>query len=316
VTGGSGFLGRHVVLRLEEQGHTVTILGRSPVPGHATVLVDLSRGGIDLRGESFRHVYHVAGLAHVEPRTEEQRRRFTEVNIDGTRTLLAGLEQSPELPEDFLLVSSVAVYGVEEGTLLGETTERRALDPYGLSKRQAEDRGLERGVRRGVRTAVVRLPLVTGPGAPGNLGRMVTALASGRYLGVGTGAARRSMVRVSDVAAALPAVAKAGGIFHLTDGCHPSFAELEASLATALGRRPPRRLPMPIARAAAVAGEAVESLTRRPLPFDRRVLARMTSTLTFSDAKARQAVGWTPTPVLGSVRELLDSSTGASGPAA
>jgi nucleoside-diphosphate-sugar epimerase len=123
------------------------------------------------------------------------------------------------------------------------------------------------------------------------------------------------MVRVSDVAAALPAVAKAGGIFHLTDGHHPSFAELEASLAAALGRRPPRRLPMPLARAAAVVGDAVESLTRRPLPFDRRVLARMTSTLTFSDAKARQAVGWAPTPVLDSVRELLGSSTGASGPA-
>lgn len=314
VTGGSGFLGRHLVRHLEEQDHAVTILGRSPVSGHATVLVDLSRGEVDLHGQAFREVYHVAGLAHLEPRTDEQRQRFTEVNVEGTRRLLAGLEHARDLPQAFLLVSSVSVYGVEEGVLLDETTERRAVDPYGLSKRRAEDLVLEWGACRGVRTAIVRLPLVAGPGAPGNLGRMVAALGTGRYLGVGAGTARRSMVRVRDVAAALPAVARAGGIFHLTDGHHPSFAELEAALAEALGRPPLWRLPMPLARAAAVAGETIELLTRRRMPFDRRVLAKMTSTLTFSDTKARRELEWAPTRVLDAVRELLGDSAGASEP--
>jgi nucleoside-diphosphate-sugar epimerase len=306
VTGASGFVGRQVASFLKKQGHDIAALGRSPVQGYPTLLADLARAEIDLRGQDFRHVYHAAGLAHLEPRTNQERDRFAIVNVEGTRHLLTGLEHSRELPRSFLFVSTVAVYGVEEGQLLDETSERRATDPYGVSKRQAEDLVQEWGERHGVQTAIVRLPLVAGPGARGNLRRMVTAMAAGRYVGIGPGAARRSMVRVADVAEVLPKVAGAGGVFHLTDGFHPSFGELETTLAAALGRRPPWRLPMPLARAAGWAGDALEDLSGRHIPFNRRTLAKMTSTLTFSDEKARQALGWRPTRVLDFVEELLD----------
>jgi len=312
VTGGSGFVGRAVVRSLRERGREVTVVDRSPAGDYPTVLVDLGRTPIDLRRERFEHVYHVAGLAHLVPRTETERGLFTTVNVDGTRALLEGLERGVELPRTFLLVSTVAVYGVEEGELLDETTPRRAADPYGMSKRQAEDLVLEWGERRGVRTAIVRLPLVWGPGAPGNLRRMVRAIAAGRYLGVGRGEARRSLVRLADVVEALPRIEEAGGIFHLTDGHHPSFAELEAVLAAALGRHRPWHIPMPLARAAAEVGEAVQSLTQSRMPFNRRTLAKMTSTLTFSDQKARREVTWAPTRTLDFAQELLGTPSDAS----
>jgi nucleoside-diphosphate-sugar epimerase len=274
------------------------------------VLGDLAQAAPDFRGEAFAHVYHAAGLAHLEPRTDEERERFTRVNVEGTRALLKGLERCRELPASFLMVSTVAVYGAEKGELLDERTERRALDPYGLSKRQAEDLVQEWGERRGVRTAVVRLPLVVGPGAPGNLRRMAAALAAGRYLGMGKGVARRSMVRVEDVAAILPKAAETGGVFHLTDRFHPSVGELETALASALGRRPPWRLPMPLAHAAAAIGDVLETVMRAKMPFNRRILSKMTSTLTFSDEKARQELGWRPARVLDSVDELLDGLRG------
>jgi nucleoside-diphosphate-sugar epimerase len=305
VTGGSGFVGREVVRSLEEKGHDVTILGRTSAAGHRTILADLTRDEIDLRAETFQRVYHVAGLAHLEPRTREEARRFTLVNVEGTRNLLAAAERCREPPEALLLVSTVAVYGVEAGDLLDETTERRAADPYGLSKRRAEDLVLSWGELRGVRIGIVRLPLVVGPGAPGNLGRMISAVAAGRYVGVGAGTARRSMVRVADVAEILPKISETGGVFHLTDGAHPSFAELEATLTAALGRRPPRRVPTAAARLAAIAGDAIELLTRKRMPFDSRTLAKMVSTLTFSDEKARRELGWKPTRVLDHVRELV-----------
>jgi nucleoside-diphosphate-sugar epimerase len=316
VTGGSGFVGREIVRYLKERGQEIVILGRSSVPGYPTIAADLGRGDIDLRARHFAHVYHAAGLAHAEPHTQEEAERFTVVNLEGTRALLVALEHCRERPESFLYVSTVAVYGVDRGELLDETTERRATDPYGLSKRRAEDLVLEWGARHGVRTAVVRLPLVAGPGAPGNLGRMLAALSTGRYLGVGDGAARRSMVRLTDVVRVLPRMADVGGVFHLTDGSHPSFAELESAVAEALGRRPPRHLPTPLARAAAQAGDVLEFLTRRRMPFNRRTLVKMTSTLTFSDERARRVLGWQPTRVLDFVEELLDGVESAAEPAA
>jgi nucleoside-diphosphate-sugar epimerase len=305
VTGGSGFVGHRVVRFLVERGREVTVLDRSPVEGVATVRVDLGRSPIDLPRRGFRHVYHVAGLAHLVPQTTEEERLFTTVNVDGTRNLLEGLERCDERPRTFVLASTVAVYGVEEGHLLDETTPRRAVDPYGLTKRQAEDLVLEWGERHAVRTSVIRLPLVWGPGAPGNLGRMVQAIAAGRYLGVGGGEARRSLVRLADVVDTLPRLEEAGGVFHLTDGHHPSFAELEAALAAALGRRRPWRLPLPLARAAAAAGDALGSLTGRRMAFGRLALSKMTSSLTFSDEKARRELAWAPGRVLDSVREIL-----------
>ncbi len=63
---------------------------------------------------------------------------------------------------------------------------------------------------------------------------------------------------------------------------------------------------MPLAHTAAEVGDALEALTRKQMPFNRRALGKMTSTLTFSDEKARQALGWRPTRVLDFVEELLE----------
>lgn len=305
VTGGSGFLGRHVLRSLISAGESVTVLARNPQGELPTVIADLGRGEVDLGVRFFQQVFHLAGLAHRARWTAGEREGFFAVNLDGTKTLLGALERSLGLPEAFVFVSTVAVYGRVHGSLLDETTARLACDPYGRSKLQAEDEVLAWGARRGVRVSVVRLPLVAGPSAPGNLGRMVHAMASGRYLGVGHGEARRSLVRAADVAAVLPRIAVAGGVFHLTDGHHPSFAELEAALATALGRRPPWRVPMTVARALAAAGSEFERLSGRRALFDRSALVKMTSSLTFSDERARRLLGWAPGRVVDHAQELL-----------
>jgi nucleoside-diphosphate-sugar epimerase len=189
--------------------------------------------------------------------------------------------------------------------MLDEDTPRQAADAYGASKREAEDLVLNWAARRGAKAAILRLPLVAGPGAPGNLAAMVRAIRAGRYMGIGRGEARRSMVRAEDVADIAPAAARTGGAYHLTDGCHPSFREIESAISAALGQRPPRRLPAPAARVAAAAGDALGVLLPRAWPLNSRVLRKMTSTLTFSDARARTLLGWNPTPVLERIAEVV-----------
>ena len=306
VTGGQGFLGRFVVRGLEGAGWEVTVVDR--IPGPAVMIVDLAQEAPRLETQNVDAVVHIAGLAHRVPRTIEEAQEFFRVNVGGTENLLRGLEQSGTEVGMVLLVSTVAVYGVETGELLDESTPRMADDPYGASKKQAEDRVADWCERKGIRCGVVRLPLVAGATPPGNLGAMIRGLRRGRYLGIGNGSARRSLVLASDVAQALPNVAERGGIYHLTDGAHPSLRELESALCSAMGRSAPRRIPLGLAKAGGRLGDAVGGFLGRDVPLNSRVVSKMTSTLTFSDERARRELGWFPRPVTSAATEIVGPS--------
>ena len=306
VTGGLGFLGRHVVRGLEGAGWKVIVVDRAPGP--AVMIADLAEEAPRLGTQSWGAVFHLAGLAHRVPHSTEEAQEFFRANVGGTENLLRGLEQSGAEVGTVVLVSTVAVYGVESGELLDESVPRLAADPYGASKSQAEDRVTEWCAHRGIRAGILRLPLVAGADPPGNLGAMVRGLCRGRYLGIGDGSARRSLVLASDVAQALPILAERGGTYHLTDGVHPSFRELESALCAAMGRSAPRRIPLGLARAGGWLADAVGGLLGRDLPLSSRVVSKMTSTLTFSDERARRELGWRPKPVVSAAADIVGTS--------
>ena len=263
---------------------------------------DLSAPNFDLRN-AYSHIVHAAGLAHVVPKTSGEKEQFFKINVEGTRKLLKALEN--KVPQAFVFISTVAVYGVEVGSEIDETAPRLAVDAYGESKRIAEEEIAEWCSKRGVLCSTLRLPLIVGANAPGNLGAMVTAIKRGRYLRIGSGGARRSMVRAADIAEALPKIAETGGTFNLTDGQHPSFAELDEAICKALNRPSPKVLPLPLARLGGFCGDVFETVTRKRFPLNSRVVTKMTSSLTFSDSKARTAFGWNPKKVLDHPEELV-----------
>jgi nucleoside-diphosphate-sugar epimerase len=182
--------------------------------------------------------------------------------------------------------------------MLDENTPLAATDPYGQSKVQAERLFCGWADRHGIQWTILRLPLVWGEDPPGNLGAMITAMRAGRYFGVGSGKARKSIVWGMDVGRILLRAAREGGVYHLTDGHHPMFCEIERAVAARLGLRPPRRLPYPVAWGAAMAGTLAGALLRRPVPLDVRRFRKMTLPLTFDDHRARLRLGWSPCPVV------------------
>jgi nucleoside-diphosphate-sugar epimerase len=113
------------------------------------------------------------------------------------------------------------------------------------------------------------------------------------------------MVLARDVGYILPRTAQVGGVFHLTDGYHPSFAELERALAAALQREVPMRLPLGVAKLGAQVGDKVQRMTGLKMPLTIRSLMKMTSTLTFSDMRAQKELGWNPSRVLDYAAELV-----------
>ncbi len=300
VTGGSGFVGRYAVSALRESGRETLMLSRTELCDKV-IAGDLN-SKINLGSNCFDEVYHIAGLAHCIPGRHRAGADFFKVNVEGTRFLLDGLEKTGNLPQSFVFISSVSVYGADRGVFLDEETSRGAMDPYGASKKEAEDLLLSWGAQHNVRIGIARLPLVVGPNAPGNLGAMIKALKANRYLGIGDGAARRSMVCVDQVASILPKIAEIGGVYHLTDGHNPSFAELEAALCSEIGRQLPMRLPLWIAKIAATCGDALGENS----PINTRVVSKMTDTLTFSDDRAQNMLGWEPVGVLDKSNFLFD----------
>lgn len=296
LTGASGFLGSHIYRGLSVND-LVTTLGRQQV-GHRHISCDLAAEVPRLPRQNFDYVVHAAGKAHSVPRNRQELAEYEQVNVQGTVRLLAALEHLPSLPEAIVHISTVLVYGRDEGYWLTEETALQDNGVYGLSKIKAETLVRAWGQRTGVRTAILRLPLVLAEEPTGNMAALMTAIRRGYYVRLGDGAARRSMVRADDVATIIPRAAAIGGVFNLTDGCHPSVRELDEMIAQYVGRKRVMAVPVGLAKAVARAGDGVNALIGRKFPLDSIALRKLTSSLTFSDQAARQRLNWNPRPVL------------------
>jgi nucleoside-diphosphate-sugar epimerase len=285
ITGSGGFLGKELVNHLSS--FSIFKLNRSS----GDYQCDLSKV-IPSFQESFDLVLHNAGKAHRVPRTNEEIDDFYKVNVVGTINLLKALEAS--VPKQFVFVSSVSVYGLDHGELITENHKLLAKEPYGVSKLQAEKLISEWCRRHNVVCTILRLPLVVGANPPGNLGAMIKGVKSGCYFNIAGGEAKKSMVLAEDVAKCILKAAAAGGVYNLTDGYHPNFAELSVYISSQLGKSKPFNINLWLAKLAAFFGDCLGSRA----PINTKILKKITSELTFDDTKARVVFGWKPTPVL------------------
>jgi nucleoside-diphosphate-sugar epimerase len=288
LTGSSGFLGQ-VLTQFLAKENTVETLGRNP---SNDIQVDLSKA-FELIA-SFDCVIHAAGKAHLVPRSEEEKQTFWEVNVIGTRNLLKALEGHP--PLRFVYISSVAVYGKPAGRLLNEQTPLLPMDPYGQSKIQAEAEIIQWCHRYDVICTILRLPLIYGENPPGNLRALMQGIKNGYYFNIAGGKARKSMVRAADIARFILPASELGGIYHLTDGYHPTFHELSHAIGKSMGRNWVPNMPLSLARILAKMGDIVGPF----FPLNSDKLQKITSELTFDDSLARAKFGWNPQSVLGS----------------
>jgi nucleoside-diphosphate-sugar epimerase len=289
LTGCNGFLGKQICSFLISTGVEVTSLGRRK---HNDIVADLACGNI-LIDDAYDTIIHLAGKAHLMPKTESQKQEFFNINVTGTANLLKGLENS-FIPKAFIFISTVAVYGSDSGSLIKEETSLLASDAYGTSKIGSEKIVHDWCLENNVICTILRLPLIAGPNPPGNLGSMIKGIEKGYYFNISGGKAKKSMVLAEDVAKIIPIAANIGGIYNLTDGYHPSFSELSELIAKQLIKNKPINIPYWLAKFMAKIGDLIGP--KAPINSDK--LKKITLDLTFDDSKARELLGWNPTPVL------------------
>jgi nucleoside-diphosphate-sugar epimerase len=289
LSGASGFLGKIILRSLTDKYQVITI-GRS---AENIYRADLGESVPDFTG-SFDLVIHALGKAHTVPRSKREADEFFRVNVQGTANLLKGIERTEKLPGAFVFISTVAVYGRSEGELITEDHPLLGNTPYAKSKIDAEGLLTEWCAKKNVALTILRLPLIVGPDPRGNLRDMITMMKRGLYVGVGSGKAKKSVVLATDVAGFIPAVAARGGIYNLTDGMNPSMIELEDAIAAQLGKGKTLRIADAVIRFAARIGDHLG----KKFPLNSSRFEKLTSTLTFSDARAKATAGWQPHSVV------------------
>jgi UDP-glucose 4-epimerase len=242
VTGATGFVGRAVVAALAADGNEVRAAVRHmpspPLPPGVAVAYhgDLAKpidwapllAGID-------SVVHLAGIAHAGPGMAEE--RYDLVNHRATESLAAAARAAGIAR--FVFVSSIrAQTGPTADHVVTEADEPRPTDPYGRSKLAAE-----RAVQRsGVAFTILRPVLVYGAGAKGNLRALMRLAALPVPLPFGALAARRSLLSLANLAAAISFVLRhktcAGETYVVADPAPLTIAEIVAALRHGLGRKP------------------------------------------------------------------------------
>ncbi len=147
VTGGTGFVGSHLVELLVSRGHEVTCLVRDPgnlrwLKGRQVRLVQGDCGDRDSLAAAVRNaaaVYHVAGLTKAA-----RRRDYYEVNHIGTRNLLDACAHHGPKIQKFVLVSSLAAAGPAQADRPVKAADTpHPVSDYGRSKLFAEEETLK-----------------------------------------------------------------------------------------------------------------------------------------------------------------------------
>ena len=281
-TGASGFLGINI-LELLRQRYLITTVGLTAIDNIQCNIAE----EIPELSEKYDIVLHAAGKAHSVPKTEAESKVFFDVNLQGTKHLCAALENTG-LPKSFIFISTVAVYGIETGENITEDYPLNGTGPYALSKIQAEQFLKEWCGINNVTLTILRPSLIAGPNPPGNLGAMIKGISTGKYLSIGGGKARKSVLMVQDIANLIPLVADKGGVYNVCDSHHPSFRELEELICKQLNKSSVISVPFYIAKLLAIVGD----LLGKYAPLNSDKLSKITKSLTFSNEKAKKELAW------------------------
>lgn len=295
LTGANGFLGKIIYGVLRSSYPHILTLGKSD---ENAIKADITNH-ISPIEDHVDWVIHAAGKAHMVPKNEKEKQDFYNVNFSGTKNLCNAL--SKNLPEAFIFISTVAVYGSDKGEMIAEDAPLNGNSAYAISKTKAEEWLQTWATENNIKLAILRLPLVVGPNPPGNLGDMIKGMRSGKYLSIKKSNARKSMIWAEDIAGIIPKLAEIGGIYNITDGINPSFNELENSISASLGKKPPVSISAGMAKIIGLAGDILGKYS----PVNTSKINKITSTLTFDDTKARALLNWKPSSVLEKIPSIL-----------
>lgn len=297
VTGATGFLGSHLVDRLQQQGHHIIALGRdrARMPrGARPLIADLrDRRSVIDACRDVDAVIHAGALSAPWGHHAD----FQAINVGGTAHVIDGCRAHGVGRLVFVSSPSVLSNGRDQCDLTDDAPyPRRPISIYSATKQRAEQ--LVRDAPD-VPSVIVRPKAIFGPGDTTLLPRLIAAARRGRLPQIGDGQNRVDLTYVENVVHALALAIESpravGHAYTITNGEHPRLWDVIRLVLRRLSL-PDRLRPVPLPTMLRVARlmELIAAVTRREPLLTRYSVLVLARTQTHDIGAARSDLGYTP----------------------
>jgi dihydroflavonol-4-reductase len=312
VTGGCGFVGRHLVDQLVERGDEVRVIDiceAAPFPPgvefrRASIL---DPAAVDSALEGIDRLYHIAGIAHLWTKS---RTGFDDINRRGAETVIGAAVRAGTKRIVHCSTESILLPKRRNGAHISEDhgpTLRELPGPYTRSKYLGEQAALQ-AARAGADLVVVNPTVPVGAG-DANLTPPAQMMAL--FLKGGTPFfldCTLNLVDVRDVAAGIILGGDKGraGERYILGGENVQLRDLLELLGRVSGRKMPKRtIPGGIALGAGVVSEWIAKITKKGPAATREGVLLALRSAPFDSSKAKRELGYEPRPIEGALREEL-----------
>lgn len=286
ITGGSGFIGHHFHHAID-QNKIINYDIQPPFDNKESEFVQGSILDADKLSESLSNVDLVLHLAATHFDFQEN---FYRTNVDGTKVLLE--EMSKKDIKNLIFYSSVAVYGALNDGVSEEINPEPNM-PYGDSKFKAEKFIQDWADEDDSRSVIIIRPAVVfGAHNFGNVFNLIKQIDSGFFLNIGDGMNIKSMVYVKnlvDYTLKLMEKMKPGvSIYNGVDTPNYGIFDLTSIIANKLGKKPPSKLPLPIAKLLAMPFDLLNLLTGKDIIINSKRIEKFCSSTHFIPKKLEE----------------------------
>ncbi len=257
VTGGSGFIGTHLIDALIDRGEKVTVIDNLSSSNTQYLHPDATLIDLDICDSSIpelitdlnpKAIYHLAAQVSVavsarEPLTD------VNINVNGTLNLLENIRELPHRPRFIFFSTGGAVYGDLDASALpaSETIDAQPLSPYAVSKLAIEHYLRVYGHLYDLNYTIVRPANVYGPrqnphGEAGVIAIFTQAMLEGRQITIfGDGNDQRDYIYISDFIDGVLTLADSNlsGPYNIGTGYGVSVNEIHNILSEFIGNAKP-----------------------------------------------------------------------------